>query len=67
VPFQNSFGKDIGNVILKLHEEKGVKFFPSVGVEKLSSANGKNAVSHVTLSDGSTLEADVVVVGTGNF
>ena len=48
-----------------MHEEKGVKFYPSVGVEKLLSANGKNAVSHVVLTDGTKIEADVVVVGTG--
>ena len=49
-----------------MHEDNGVKFYPSVGVESLSSANGKNAVSHVTLTDGTKIQADVVVVGTGN-
>ena len=48
-----------------MHEENGVKFYPNLGLEKLSSASGKNAVSHVTLTDGTTIAADVVVTGTG--
>ena len=50
-----------------MHEEKGVKFYPNVGVKNLLSKKETNVVSHVTLSDGQTLEAEVVIVGTGEI
>ena len=65
VPFQNSFGKDVGSVVKKMHEKHGVKFYPLVGVKKLSAEKELNAVSHVTLTDDQRIEADVVVIGTG--
>ena len=48
-----------------MHEEKGVKFYPKTGVESFSASGGKNVVGHVTLTDGTKLDADVVVAGTG--
>ena len=46
-----------------LHRQHGVKVLLSSGVERILGDNGK--VSGVELSDGTVLDADVVVIGVG--
>lgn len=59
----NIVSETVSNALIKLHEEKGVKFAFGAGVNEINGEGSK--VSGVTLSDGSTLVADVVILGTG--
>ncbi|KAJ4287487.1 Apoptosis-inducing factor 1 [Collariella sp. IMI 366227] len=61
-----SNGNDVGNIIRKGVEAKGVKLYMSAGVEKAepSSSNPSN-VGSVYLKDGTKLEADLVILGVG--
>ncbi|WP_201583665.1 FAD-dependent oxidoreductase [Psychrobacter sp. HII-4] len=59
----NIVSEAVSNALIKLHEENGVRFVFGTGVESIDG-DGSH-VSGVTLSDGSTLTADVVVLGTG--
>jgi NADPH-dependent 2,4-dienoyl-CoA reductase/sulfur reductase-like enzyme len=52
------FGPQLGDFIRALHEEHGVKFHLE---DTVSAIDGKQA----TLKSGSTLDADLVVVGVG--
>lgn len=59
----NIVSETVSNTLIKLHEEKGVKFAFGAGVEGI---NGKdNQVTGVTLSDGNEIKADIVILGTG--
>ncbi|MGO3106686.1 MAG: FAD-dependent oxidoreductase [Psychrobacter celer] len=59
----NIVSEAVSNALIKLHEENGVRFVFGTGVESIDGDSSH--VSGVTLSDGSTLAADVVVLGTG--
>ncbi len=59
----NIVSETVSNALIKLHEEKGVTFAFGVGVDEIHGEGSK--VSGVKLSDGSTLAADVVILGTG--
>lgn len=59
----NIVSEAVSNALINLHEEKGVKFAFGAGVETIEDKDG--SVSGVTLSDGSTLAADIVILGTG--
>nr|WP_289054996.1 FAD-dependent oxidoreductase [uncultured Psychrobacter sp.] len=59
----NIVSEAVSNALIKLHEKNGVRFVFGTGVESIDG-DGSH-VSGVTLSDGSTLAADVVVLGTG--
>jgi len=66
----NIVSEAVSNALIKLHEDKGVNFAFGAGVNKINaggnSTDNKSAkVSSVTLSDGSTLAADMVILGTG--
>lgn len=66
----NIVSESVSNALIKLHEEKGVNFVFGAGVDEINSDeddtdNESTKVSGVTLSDGSTLAADVVILGTG--
>ena len=66
----NIVSESVSNALIKLHEEKGVNFLFGAGVDEINAAedgtdNENSKVSGVTLSDGSTLAADVVILGTG--
>jgi NADPH-dependent 2,4-dienoyl-CoA reductase/sulfur reductase-like enzyme/nitrite reductase/ring-hydroxylating ferredoxin subunit len=58
----NILGERVGNFLRKKHEENGVVFKLGVAVERVS---GNAGAKIVTLSDGTALEADFVVFGTG--
>jgi 3-phenylpropionate/trans-cinnamate dioxygenase ferredoxin reductase subunit len=55
-------GEDMGRIYAGIHREHGVRLLTGVGVDDIL---GDSSVRRVVLSDGSTLEADIVVVGVG--
>ncbi len=57
-PLERVFGPQLGDFVRALHEEHGVHFHLETGV----TAIGKN---NVTLKNGGTLEADLVIIGVG--
>ncbi|KAK3395140.1 cytochrome P450 [Podospora didyma] len=65
-PLERVLGEQVGNIIKKGVEAKGVKFYMSAGVEKAepSGADPSN-VGFVHLKDGTKLEADLVILGVG--
>jgi NADPH-dependent 2,4-dienoyl-CoA reductase/sulfur reductase-like enzyme len=62
-PLLGVLGEDMGKVFARLHREHDVDLRLGVGVSDLTSDAG--AVSGVTLSDTSHVEASTVVVGVG--
>ena len=62
VPLGRVLGSDMGNLMADIHREHGVDLRLSVGVDGI---DGAGRVERVRLSDGSSVEADVVVVGVG--
>jgi 3-phenylpropionate/trans-cinnamate dioxygenase ferredoxin reductase subunit len=62
VPMERILGADLGSLTADLHREHGVRVRLGVGVEALE---GGDRVERVRLSDGSVIDADVVVVGIG--
>ncbi len=61
-PLSRVLGDEMGAVCAELHREHGVDLRTGVGVEAIE---GEDRVERVRLSDGSVIEADVVVVGIG--
>ncbi len=64
VPLQRGLGDTMGMVCAGLHRDHGVDLRLSTGVDGFE-ADGAGRVARVRLSDGSHVEADVVVVGVG--
>lgn len=62
VPLARVLGEEMGNVCADLHRAHGVDLRLGVGVEGFE---GSPRVTGVRLSDGTTIGADVVVVGIG--
>ncbi len=62
-PLGRVLGDEIGQVMADVHLEHGVDLRTGVGVDRLEADDGR--VARVVLSDGSVVEADVVVVGIG--
>jgi 3-phenylpropionate/trans-cinnamate dioxygenase ferredoxin reductase component len=62
-PLASVLGERIGALVSRLHEAEGVDVRCGVGV---SEVRGTDHVETVVLSDGSELDADVVVVGIGS-
>ena len=62
VPLSRGLGKRMGEVCTRLHVRHGVRLLCGSTV---TSVHGDHAVQAVGLSDGSTIEADLVVVGIG--
>ena len=58
VPLERVMGQEVGRVIQALHEAHGVVFHLGLTVSRVDGRS-------VTLSDGSTLDADIVVMGVG--
>jgi NADPH-dependent 2,4-dienoyl-CoA reductase/sulfur reductase-like enzyme/nitrite reductase/ring-hydroxylating ferredoxin subunit len=57
-PLERVFGPELGDFIRALHEEHGVKFHLENSVTAIGDGN-------VTLKNGGTLDADLVVIGVG--
>ncbi|HEX7097224.1 MAG TPA: FAD-dependent oxidoreductase [Acidimicrobiales bacterium] len=62
VPLGRVLGDEMGQVCGEIHLDHGVDLRVNVGV---ASVEGSGRVERVVLTDGSTVEADVVVVGVG--
>ncbi len=62
VPLLHALGREMGEVCASLHAEHGVDLRCGVAVDGLE---GEGRVRGVRLSDGSSIEADLVVVGVG--
>ena len=61
-PLERVLGAAMGRVCAEVHVDHGVDLRLGVGVESL---NGTDRVEQVVLTDGTRLDADVVVVGVG--
>lgn len=64
-PLSGPLGAEIGAMVTRLHEEAGVDLRVDVGVDEILTDGGR-AVG-VALSDGSRVDADVIVVGIGGY
>ena len=62
-PLARVLGTEIGSVIAEVHVEHGVDLRLGVGVEAIDG--GSAGVERVRLSDGTSVAADLVVVGIG--
>uniref|UniRef100_A0A0B7BB79 FAD/NAD(P)-binding domain-containing protein n=1 Tax=Arion vulgaris TaxID=1028688 RepID=A0A0B7BB79_9EUPU len=62
-PLAHVFGTKIGDWFRKLHEEKGVHFHFGTGTKEFIGEGGQ--LKEVVLSNGTTLAADVCVMGVG--
>jgi 3-phenylpropionate/trans-cinnamate dioxygenase ferredoxin reductase subunit len=62
VPIEHAVGADVGKTVAAVHRDQGVDVRLGVGVDALE---GSGRVERVQLSDGSVVEADLVVVGIG--
>ena len=62
VPFERVLGAEMGEVTANVHRDHGVDVITGIGVEEIQ---GDTRVERVVLADGTTINADVVVVGIG--
>jgi len=62
-PYEKFLGKEIGKTIGKLHTEHGVKLHSKNGVKEIKGEKGK--AKSVVLNDGTELQAELVILGTG--
>jgi NADPH-dependent 2,4-dienoyl-CoA reductase/sulfur reductase-like enzyme len=61
-PVVRALGEEVGSILAEVHRDHGVDVRLGTGVESVA---GGDRVGSVRLTDGSTVEADVVVVGIG--
>jgi NADPH-dependent 2,4-dienoyl-CoA reductase/sulfur reductase-like enzyme len=62
-PLERAVGAEMGSVLADLHRRNGVRLRCGVSVRGL---HGNRSVQRVTLSDGTSLAADLVVAGIGS-
>ncbi|MFF5985965.1 NAD(P)/FAD-dependent oxidoreductase [Prauserella flavalba] len=62
-PLVRAIGAEMGEAVAGLHHRAGTELRCGVAVERLEAEHGR--IRRVHLSDGSTLEADLVVAGIG--
>ncbi|BGP18729.1 hypothetical protein JCM10213_009208 [Rhodosporidiobolus nylandii] len=66
VPFEKILGKEIGSGIRKFHESKGTQFHLPAELSHFAPAEKDSSkVGAVVLKDGTSLPADLVILGTG--
>ena len=63
-PLASVLGEQIGALVTRLHQAEGVDVRCGVGVAEV---RGTDDVEQVVLSDGTELDADLVVVGIGSY
>lgn len=61
-PFERSLGAEMGAVLADIHRDEGVDLRLGVGCAEIT---GGDQVTGVVLTDGTVVEAEVVVVGVG--
>ena len=65
-PLERVMGAEVGNVFQSILSKKGVKFHLSASVDSaVPSSSDNRAVGSVKLKDGTSLPADLVIVGIG--
>ncbi|KAK6339007.1 hypothetical protein TWF696_009803 [Orbilia brochopaga] len=65
-PMERVMGKQVGASFQTILEKKGVKFYMKASVEAAEpNASNSSLVGSVTLKDGTSLEADAVILGVG--
>ncbi|TAQ86008.1 hypothetical protein B7494_g5665 [Chlorociboria aeruginascens] len=65
-PLERIMGGEVGKIFQKSLEGNGVKFYMEAGVDKaLPSKSDSSKVGAILLKDGTQLEADLVILGTG--
>ncbi|XP_052074370.1 apoptosis-inducing factor 3-like isoform X2 [Mytilus californianus] len=62
-PFENILGIKIGNMITKLHEDQGVKFYFERGIKEFTGND--NRATEAVLSDDTKLPCDLAILGVG--
>lgn len=65
VPFRALLGKEIGEAVMKLFQQKGIHFVVKSGMKKVLSDQNGNVVG-AELNDGTVLKADLVIMGVGS-
>ncbi|KAF3924199.1 hypothetical protein ABW21_db0201577 [Orbilia brochopaga] len=66
VPMERVMGKQVGASFQSILEKKGVKFYMKASVEAAEpNASNSSVVGSVSLKDGTSLEADAVILGVG--
>jgi len=65
LPLRRVLGDEMATVYRRLHEAHGVSFRFETGVRELRGEGEGASVSHVVLTDGTELPADLVVIGVG--
>uniref|UniRef100_A0A8C2ZK57 Apoptosis inducing factor mitochondria associated 5 n=1 Tax=Cyclopterus lumpus TaxID=8103 RepID=A0A8C2ZK57_CYCLU len=63
LPYQNTLGREIGKVTMKMLSENNVKFYMNDNVTEVKGVDGK--VKEVVLKSGKVIPADVLIVGIG--
>lgn len=63
-PLAAVLGQSVGELVARLHRDEGVDVRTGVGVAEVNGRDGH--VTGVTLTDGTALDADLVVVGIGS-
>ncbi|CAE1299829.1 AIFM3 [Acanthosepion pharaonis] len=63
LPFKNVFGTQIAERIMELYKEKGVNFYYNCHATELLGSDGN--LTTVVLNNGTSLPADICVVGIG--
>lgn len=63
-PLASVLGEKIGELVARVHRAEGVDVRCGIGVTEV---RGDNAVEKVVLSDGTEIDADLVVVGIGSY
>ena len=65
-PLERVMGEVVGKIFQKALEKNGVKFHMNAGVEKaVASKSDSSKVGSIELKDGTSLPADLVILGTG--
>ncbi|MGH3725433.1 MAG: NAD(P)/FAD-dependent oxidoreductase [Mycobacterium sp.] len=62
-PLLAAIGQQLGDLVARLHRNEGVDVRVGIGVD---TVQGEGRVQSVTLSDGTRLDADLVVLGIGS-
>ncbi|TNN66425.1 Apoptosis-inducing factor 3 [Liparis tanakae] len=63
LPYQNTLGREIGKISMKMLSEKNVKFYMKDNITEVKGVDGK--VKEVVLKSGNVIPADVLIVGIG--
>lgn len=62
VPFESTLGKEIGELFMKEHGNRGIAFEMSANVSRFA---GSGKVEKIVFNDGKEIPADLVLVGIG--